>query len=514
MRSERPGQIVPDSYVLTRNDEDLGSIGGGGTFALWQDPGDEVIEIALILTETADAERVQNQVLEGLNRIGDDATALSEAQAALEIPAPIDPGDIDHNDLASRSTADAHPASAITNTPAGNISATTVQGALNELDTDKEIAGAAATAISNHESDVTAHPASSITNTPAGGIAATTVQAALNELDSDKEAAGTAATAISNHESDTTAHPASSITNTPAGNIAATTVQGALNELDSDKAAASHTHTLSAITDAGDSAGLDVGTGSGTVAAGDDARFIALTKWLDLYLWRFFPRGCGTQGWTSATSGSGTNFYINSPQYASENRANSVIAFPMVSTGTTGSGTNARVVYPGTYAQRYLYDNYRFVFRTMAVQASSISIVRFGLWGNGLTPAATGRPTYGIWLEKDAATNGNSNWWLCAANGGAVSSDDTGIAFNATQRVWMLEFESTSSCKAWELVTSTSSEQASVTTGLPSGTTQQTCTEFWQVLSANTSPEGKFGPPNGDMGALRYDTGLEYLIPS
>lgn len=465
MRSERPGQIVPDSYVLTRNDEDLGSIGGGGTFALWQDPGDEVIEIALILTETADAERVQNQVLEGLNRIGDDATALSEAQAALEIPAPVNPNDIDHNDLASRSAADAHPASAITNTPAGNIAATTVQGALNELDTDKEIAGAAATAISNHESDVTAHPASSITNTPAGGIAATTVQAALNELDSDK-------------------------------------------------AAASHTHTLSAITDAGDSAGLDVGTGSGTVAAGDDARFIALTKWLDLYLWRFFPRGCGTQGWTSATSGSGTNFYINSPQYASENRANSVIAFPMVSTGTTGSGTNARVAYPGTYAQRYLYDNYRFVFRTMAVNAASCSIVRIGLWGNGLTPAATGRPTYGIWLEKDAATNGNSNWWLCAANGGAVSSDDTGIAFNATQRVWMLEFESTSSCKAWELVTSTSSEQASVTTGLPSGTTQQTCTEFWQVLSANTSPEGKFGPPNGDMGALRYDTGLEYLIPS
>lgn len=416
MRSERPGQIVPDSYVLTRNDEDLGSIGGGGTFALWQDPGDEVIEIALILTETADAERVQNQVLEGLNRIGDDATALSEAQAALEIPAPIDPGDIDHNDLASRSAADAHPASAITNTPAGNI--------------------------------------------------------------------------------------------------AATTVQGALNELDSDKAAASHTHTLSAITDAGDSAGLDVGTGSGTVAAGDDARFIALTKLLDIYLWRFFPRGCGTQGWTSATSGSGTNFYINSPQYASENRANSVIAFPMVSTGTTGSGTNARVAYPATVAQRYLYDNYRFVFRTMAVNAASCSIVRIGLWGNGLTPAATGRPTYGIWLEKDAATNGNSNWWLCAANGGAVSSDDTGIAFNATQRVWMLEFESTSSCKAWELVTSTSSEQASVTTGLPSGTTQQTCTEFWQVLSANTSPEGKFGPPNGDIGALRYDTGLEFLIPS
>jgi len=33
------------------------------------------------------------------------------------------------------------------------------------------------------------HPASAITNTPAGGIAATTVQAAIDELDTDKAAA-------------------------------------------------------------------------------------------------------------------------------------------------------------------------------------------------------------------------------------------------------------------------------------------------------------------------------------
>lgn len=39
-----------------------------------------------------------------------------------------------------------------------------------------------------------------------------------------------------------------------------------------DFAAASHGHTLSDISDAGDSAGLDVGATAGTVAAGDDSR--------------------------------------------------------------------------------------------------------------------------------------------------------------------------------------------------------------------------------------------------
>lgn len=42
----------------------------------------------------------------------------------------------------------------------------------------------------SHEADTTAHPASSIVNTPAGNIAATTVQGAINELDSEKAATG------------------------------------------------------------------------------------------------------------------------------------------------------------------------------------------------------------------------------------------------------------------------------------------------------------------------------------
>lgn len=46
-------------------------------------------------------------------------------------------GTVNHAVLQNRDAADSHPASAITNTAAGDISATTVQAALNELDTEK-----------------------------------------------------------------------------------------------------------------------------------------------------------------------------------------------------------------------------------------------------------------------------------------------------------------------------------------------------------------------------------------
>ena len=111
----------------------------------------------------------------------------------------------------------AHAATAISNTPAGTIAATTVQAAIDELHTD----------IEDHKVDASgAHLASAITNTPAGAIVAVTVQAALNELDAD----------LTLHKDDAAdAHAASAITNTAAGNIVATTVQAAINELDTEK---------------------------------------------------------------------------------------------------------------------------------------------------------------------------------------------------------------------------------------------------------------------------------------
>lgn len=67
-------------------------------------------------------------------------------------------------------------AASVAFTPAGNIAATNVQAALQELDTEK--------AATSH-----VHLASAITVTPAGNIASTDVQAALEELDAEKEPA-------------------------------------------------------------------------------------------------------------------------------------------------------------------------------------------------------------------------------------------------------------------------------------------------------------------------------------
>lgn len=78
----------------------------------------------------------------------------------------------------------------VTFTPAGNISATDVQAALEELDTDKATTGSVstvATDLSNHISDATdAHDASAISFSATGNIAATDVQAAIEELDTEK----------------------------------------------------------------------------------------------------------------------------------------------------------------------------------------------------------------------------------------------------------------------------------------------------------------------------------------
>jgi sulfur carrier protein ThiS len=88
--------------------------------------------------------------------------------------------------------------SIVTNTPAGNISATTVQAAINELDTEKTTLAAAVAAapvqsVFGRTGAVVAktsapfdYTAAYVTNVPAGNIAAADVQAAINELDTEK----------------------------------------------------------------------------------------------------------------------------------------------------------------------------------------------------------------------------------------------------------------------------------------------------------------------------------------
>lgn len=156
-------------------------------------------------------------------------------------------------------TTDAHDASAISNVPAGTISATDVQAAINELDGD----------IQGHINDTAdAHDASAISSVPSGNLAATDVQGALNELQSDIDTRATQ-TALNDHLNDTVdAHDASAISSIPSGNLAATDVQGALNELQTDIDTRATSSALSAHTGAStDVHGIGVGNavvGTGT----------------------------------------------------------------------------------------------------------------------------------------------------------------------------------------------------------------------------------------------------------
>lgn len=95
--------------------------------------------------------------------------------------------------------------STVTNTELGYVSGVTspIQTQINaaQNDADQAIidAGAAQTSIDDHIADsADAHAASAITNTPSGNLAATTVQAALNELQSELDSA----TAIVNDVAD------------------------------------------------------------------------------------------------------------------------------------------------------------------------------------------------------------------------------------------------------------------------------------------------------------------------
>lgn len=120
-------------------------------------------------------------------------------------------------------TAAQNDASEITFTPAGSISATNVQDAVEEVDTD----------IQNHIGDASdAHDASAISITSIPTLAATEVQGALTELQSDISTVGSD---LGAHIVDAVdAHDASAISVVPTGNLSATEVQAALDELQSD----------------------------------------------------------------------------------------------------------------------------------------------------------------------------------------------------------------------------------------------------------------------------------------
>ena len=131
-------------------------------------------------------------------------------------------------------------ASGVSNVPAGNISATNVQSAINELDSEK--ADAAATTSALALKAPLASPA--LTGTPTAPTAApltnTTQLATTAFVTAAVAAAPGGVTSVFTRTGAVTAqsgdYTATQVTNTPAGGISATNVQTALNQLDTLKA--------------------------------------------------------------------------------------------------------------------------------------------------------------------------------------------------------------------------------------------------------------------------------------
>lgn len=147
------------------------TLAGADTFKATIENGSdvEIVKVTARATDTFTIERQQEGTISP-------ALFASGSVISLRITAETIEPAVNH---VANPTA-AHAASAISNTPSGNLTATTAQGALNELQGD----------IDAHQADAAdAHAASAITNTPAGSISATTVQAAINELDTEKEPA-------------------------------------------------------------------------------------------------------------------------------------------------------------------------------------------------------------------------------------------------------------------------------------------------------------------------------------
>lgn len=89
--------------------------------------------------------------------------------------------------------------------------------------------------IANHIADATdAHDASAISNIPSGNLTATDQQAVNNELQSDIDSRALASDLTAHINDATDAHDASAISNVPSGNLAATDQQGVNNELQGD----------------------------------------------------------------------------------------------------------------------------------------------------------------------------------------------------------------------------------------------------------------------------------------
>lgn len=105
--------------------------GSVGPFAVVVDPGTASEEKILVTSRSG-----TNLTVGSPGRGYDGTSATAHSSGAVIYPT-VTAVDLDEANAHVNLTAAAHAATAISNTPAGNIAATTVQAALNELDTEK-----------------------------------------------------------------------------------------------------------------------------------------------------------------------------------------------------------------------------------------------------------------------------------------------------------------------------------------------------------------------------------------
>jgi hypothetical protein len=208
-------------------------------------------------------------------KVGVLVTTISAATSDTEIPSAL---------AVKTALAGQNEASEITYDPSANpeTSATDVQSALDDTGVASQAAadaaGTAQTTVDDHISDAAdAHDASAISNVPAGNLAATEVQAALNELqtDIDTRALDSALTAHINDTADAHAASAISYDNATSG-LTAVEVQAAIDEVEARLDTTEGVATGAAADLATHEAETTVHGVSGNVVGTSDAQVITL----------------------------------------------------------------------------------------------------------------------------------------------------------------------------------------------------------------------------------------------
>lgn len=108
--------------------------GSGGKFAIVVDPGQASEEKMLVTSRSG-----LNLTVASGDR-GYDGTSAQAHSSGAVVYLTVTAVDLDEANAHVNGTSGSHAATAISNTPAGNIAATTVQAAINELDTEKAAA--------------------------------------------------------------------------------------------------------------------------------------------------------------------------------------------------------------------------------------------------------------------------------------------------------------------------------------------------------------------------------------